>query len=451
MRITVIGGGISGLACGHGLTRELPDAEIEVLESSGRPGGVMGTARIGEFVFDDGPGGWLDRDDSTQRLLEDVGLSGSVISGNTENRRRFVWKDGKLRRFPSDLRSFATTDLLSVSTKLRLLAEPWFPWRDGDEDRDVASLFSERLGGDAMRSLIDPVLAGIYAGRPEDLSVRATLPAIARLSEARRSFIKQALASRRSGAGVGGGYASLRDGMGSLPDAIAADLGERFLPNSPVSAIERTSRGWAVTVAGERPREITSDVVVLAVPARVGQRLLAPVEPEIERFFASVPTAPVAVVGLGYRQEGTPELKGYGHLIPSTEPGPVLGVLWSSSIFVGRSEGGAVLRVILGGWRDPEIHLRSEEELVDIARAEVEKSLGFERSPDEVSVARHPDGLPQYRVGHLERVAELQRVQQGHPGLYVTGNAVHGIGVNACTAAAASVVREVGVYCRSLA
>ena len=450
MRLVVIGGGISGLACGHGLATELPGHDVRVLEASDRPGGVIGTTTVGGYRFDDGPGGWLNRDDSTQRLLEAVGLAGSVIEGRTGNRRRYVWKEGKLRRFPSDFKSFLTTDLLSVTGKLRLLAEPWISWDSGDDDTDVATLFERRIGHEAMRALIDPVLAGIYAVRPEDLGVRATLPAIAKLAANRRSFVKQALASRKSGAGVGGGYGSLRHGMGAFPEALSEALGERFVPNAPVDAIRRDGDRWAVSVGGSETQEIIADAVVVATPARVSERLIGVLDPELESFFASVPTNPVAVVGLGYAVEDSPCLRGYGHLVPSTEDGPVLGVLWSSSIFEGRAEQGVSLRVILGGWRDLEIYTRDDHALARIARGVLESSLGITAEPEAMSVVRHPQGLPQYGVGHIERVDSLRGTLKRYPGLFVIGNAVHGVGVNACTTAAARAVTSVADYCRSL-
>jgi oxygen-dependent protoporphyrinogen oxidase len=450
LRVVVIGGGISGLACGHGVAAELPGHDVCVLEATPRPGGVIGTTTVGGHRFDDGPGGWLNRDDSTVRLLEAIGLGGAVIEGQVQNRRRYVWKAGKLRRFPADLRSFVTTDLLSLASKLRVLAEPWIPWDSVEEDTDVATLFERRIGREAMRALIDPVLAGIYAGRPEDLSLRATLPAIASLAAARKSFLKQALAKRKSGAGVGGGYGSLRQGMGAFPEALSAALGERFVPNAPVEAIRRDGKRWSVSVGGHEAREIIAEAVVVATPARVSERLLGDLDLELESFFASVPTRAVVVVGLGYGIEDAPSLRGFGHLVPSTEAGAVLGVLWSSSIFEGRAEQGVSLRVILGGWRDPEIHTRSDDELTRIARDELKTSLGIIAEPVALAVARHPQGLPQYRVGHLERVDSLRATLQRHPGLFVIGNAVHGVGVNACTTAAANAATGVADYCRSL-
>ena len=452
MRIIVIGGGISGLACGHGLGRELPEAHLSVLEASDRAGGVIGTTTVHGHALDDGPGGWLNRDDSTERLLDDLGLKGSVIGGIEANRRRFVWKGDRLRRFPSDLSSFMSTDLLSFSAKLRVLSEPFIPWPEAGSgvDTDVASLFERRLGAEAMRALIDPVLAGIYAGRPEDLSLRATLPPVARLMESRRSLVKQALASRRTGAGVGGGYASLREGMGALPEALASHLGDRLQTSSPVAHLEPSASGWRVTVGGDSPRELEADAVVLAAPAPVAAKLTEQVDREVSDFFRSVPTSPVAVVGLGFAPDDAPALEGYGHLVPSTETGSVLGVLWSSSIFEGRAENGVSLRVILGGWRDPDICGRSEEELMDLARENVRASLGITAEPQATSVSRHVQGLPQYRVGHLDRVQALGEALERHRGLFIIGNAVHGVGVNACTSAAARAVEAVGAYLASL-
>jgi protoporphyrinogen/coproporphyrinogen III oxidase len=451
LRVVVIGGGISGLACGHGLAAALPNHEVCVLEASGRPGGVIGTTEVDGFRFDDGPGGWLNRDDSTQTLIEAVGLESSLIEGKGENRVRYVWKGGRLRCFPSDLRSFLSTDLLSLPSKLRLLAEPLIPWGPNDVDTDVASLFERRIGHEAMRALIDPVLAGIYAGRPEDLSLRATLPAVAKLTTARRSFVRQAFANRKSGAGVGGGYGSLRSGMGALPAAVAKALAERFVPHAPVESIRREGDRWCVSVGGDEARDIVAEAVVVATPARVSERLVGGLDPELESFFAHVPTRPVAVVGLGYAEEDTPSLRGFGHLVPSTESGSVLGVLWSSSVFEGRAEHGVSLRVILGGWRDAEVHTRTDEELTRIARDELSASLGITVAPEALAVARHPQGLPQYRVGHLERVDSLRSALTRHPGLFIIGNAVHGVGVNACTTAAAHTATGVADYCRSLA
>ena len=245
-------------------------------------------------------------------------------------------------------------------------------------------------------------------------------------------------------------YGSLRSGMGALVDALAASLGERISTGSPVQALSRDDLRWRVAVGGAEPRDVTADCVVLAAPAPVASTLVDGLDDDITSFFSAVKTVPVAVVGLGYGPDHALDLPGFGHLVPSSEPGQVLGVLWSSSIFDGRAEAGTALRVILGGWRDSTIHTASDERLLELANAAVTSTLGAPATPDVHSIARHPQGLPQYGVGHLERLAAMERATRRLPGLFVTGNATRGVGVNACTKAAAEIAADVGAYCESL-
>jgi len=451
--VLVIGAGISGLACAHAIRENLPGVELDILEAAPGAGGVIGTQQVAGHLFDDGPGGWLDRDPSTQRLVEGLGLGGSVIHGDKANRRRFVWKDGRLRRFPSDIGSFLSTDLLSLRDKARVLCEPLVRWDPTSEDRSVAAFFERRLGRGPMRALIDPVVAGMYAGRPESLSLQATLPALARHVRERSSLVGLAWDVRAAGPGVGGGYVSLREGMGALTGALARSLKTHLVTDSPVTKIDRDAGRWRVTVGSAstgRHDEMAADAVVVATPAPVSERLLAGLDEDIAAFFASVVTVPVVVVGLGYDSDHAPDLPGYGHLVPSTESGSVLGVLWSSSIWAGRAESGATVRVILGGWRDTAIHTRDDDTLVEMATEAVSASLGFAAPPAATAVARHDHGLPNYAVGHLERLESMERAVRTLPGLFVIGSATRGAGVNSCTKTALQAATDVVDYCGSL-
>jgi oxygen-dependent protoporphyrinogen oxidase len=425
----------------------MPDADLVVLEAAQRPGGVIGTQRKAGFLFEEGPGGWLDRDPSTRALLSALQLEAAVIEGNEGSKRRFVQRDGKLHLFPTGPRSLFSSDLLTFKEKARIFMEPFISWDPTAEDRTVAAFFERRIGRAAMRAFVDPVIAGIYASRPEDLSLAATLPAVAQLARARKSLLGLALAGRK---GIATRYATLAPGMGAFIDALADSLGGRLQTGAPVEALARDGHQWRVTVGGEDAREIQADCVVITTPARVSERLVSGLDEDIDAFFARVPTVPVAVVGLGYSPETAPELPGYGHLLPSDEPGPVLGVLWSSSIFAGRAERGAALRVILGGWRHPAIHTLDDDRLLALSREAVATALGATSAPQATSVARHPQGLPQYGVGHLDRLAAMERACRRQSGLFIAGNATRGVGVNACTATAALFADQVVDYCESL-
>jgi oxygen-dependent protoporphyrinogen oxidase len=457
-RVIVIGGGISGLASAWDLRQRCPGVELTILEASRSVGGCIRTERREGFTFDHGPAGFLNRHPSTLRIARSLGLADEVLSGCEERRRRFILSEGRLRRFPDSPATFFGSDLLSVRAKMRMLMEPAIPRSRGRQDESVGEFARRRLGKEAAELMFDPVMSGIYAGSSDLLSLRATLPQIAAVEADRRSLLLTMLRSRARNHGGRGAapttigtrrYVSFKGGMGTLVEALRHDLLDTLRHDSPALDVVREGEGWRVIVGGAHPTELVADVVVSAAPASAAGGYLAGLDPRIDTSCRSVPYAPVVVVAVGFHEADVPHpLDGFGYLVPSRERGSVLGVLWPTSIYPGyRSpEGHVLMRVVLGGERDRSIFDADSDTLVASARAQLRRVMGIGARPVFSGVARFPMGLPQYRVGHERRIADMDRALMRLPGLYVIGNAFRGIGLNTCTAVAEQTGRDVARY-----
>jgi oxygen-dependent protoporphyrinogen oxidase len=455
-QVVIVGGGIAGLACARFLSDLVPSARVVVLEAAGRAGGVLGSERVRGFTCEAAAHGFLNAHPSTLELALRCGLDSELLTGCEAMRRRFILDRGRLRRFPDSPATFLASDLLSLKARARMLLEPLVgPAREGIEE-SVGQFARRRLGREATQLLVEPVVTGIHAGDAEQLSVRAALPHLAALDGNGRSLLRAFLEARRDRAEEGPGASpvaigrrrlvSFRDGMGSLPTAVAASLGAGLELGSPVRCVRREGPGFSVEVAGSRPREVRADAVVLALPARGVAACLPAIDPVVARGLRDMPTAPLATLALGFREADVPHaLDGFGYLVTRREPGWVLGVYWSSSVFPGHRapEGHVLLQAILGGARDPGAVERDDVALVEHACEQLRRALGITAAPVMVRTWRHPGGLPQYHVGHGARVAALEREISRHDGLFALGSAFRGIGVNACTADAQRVAEQV--------
>ena len=460
-RAVVIGGGISGLAVAAEL-QGTPGLELEVLEASPFLGGNIQTERVDGWVLEAGPNAFLNRHPSTLRLAMRLGLEDELVSANEAARRRFILVDGRLRRFPDSLASFLSSDLLSLKGRARVLAEPMVPARSKGREESVADFASRRLGREGMLRLLDPVVAGIYAGDPRRLSAEAALPQLTRLEEQGMSLLETLVRSREKKAAPSGvsptgvgmhRMVTFRGGMGRLVEALAGAVGGSVSRESPVEKLSREGNRWRIEIGGPRPRVTTADVVISTTPVQSARRFLGGLHPDLDRACVGVPTAPVAVVTLGFRELEMPHpLHGFGYLVPSTEREKVLGVMWSSSMFPGlRSPRGHVLlRVFLGGVRDPAICSEDDQDLVLASRAHLSRSLGLTADPVLARCFRHRVGIPQYELGHRRRIQVAERALLNLPGLVLAGNSLRGVGVNHCTAVAETAAENALSYLEAL-
>jgi protoporphyrinogen/coproporphyrinogen III oxidase len=462
-RVAVIGGGISGLACAREILDRLPSADLVLLENSDQLGGHIRSKRMDGWVLEAGPNAFLNKHPSTLQLVSRLGLDQELVTANEAVRRRYIFKDGRLRRFPDSMSSFLLSDLLSFRARSRVLAEPLIPPASGRREESVAEFARRRLGREAAHSLLDPVVAGIYAGDPERLSAEAALPQLVGVERSGKSLLEALLRSREKSPTQGHGVSpsgvgmrrmvSFRGGMGRLIESLEQSLASQIRRNSPVLSVTKDGNQWRVEIGGDSPESLMVDVVVSALPAPAAKAALGGLSGSLKHSLGGVPTAPVSVVALGYREIDVPHpVHGFGYLVPSSEKSNVLGVMWSSSMFPGvRAPSGHVLfRVFLGGMRDTQVCDRDESDLFLRAREHLQWSMGVQAKPVVSTLVRHRVGIPQYELGHKRRLEQAEKALFDLPGLFLAGNAFHGVGVNPCTARAHVVADQAVSYLKVL-
>jgi oxygen-dependent protoporphyrinogen oxidase len=438
VEVVVVGGGIAGLAAAHGL-RQL-GRDVLLLEAGPRLGGVIRTEAIDGFLVDAGPDALLAQKPEGLALCEALGLAGRVIPTSPRTHTVFVLHRGRLHPLPAGMAlavptrvlPFVRSGLFSWPGRLRMALDLVLPRRGGDDDESIASFLRRRLGAEAVERLGEPLMAGIHAGDPELLSIRATFPRLVELERRHGSLIRALWASRRRGPATAAqpAFYSLAGGLAELVDALA-----RRLPPASVRLGARADalarREGALAVSLGNGATITAQAVIVAVPAYAAAPLLAPLSSEAGFLLQAIPFVSSATVALGYRREDVAHpLDGHGLLVPRGEGLRSSACTFASAKFAGRApEGRVLLRAFLGGARDPGVLLLDDGELAALVRRELGPVLGLRRAPVVERVYRWPRSTPQMQVGHLERMARLDGIVDALPGLFLTGAGLHGAGI----------------------
>ncbi len=444
--VCIVGGGISGLALAFFLHRR--GIAVTVLEAKARPGGTVASERADGWIVEGGPNSTLRRsgiEDALGRLVQDVGLGDRLRAANPLSARRFVLRGGQLIPLPATPPAFLSTPLFSRATKVRLLAEPLVGRARDDES--IASFVRRRLGAEFLDYAVEPFISGVYAGNPETLSVRAATPRIHALEARYGSLILGAIARGRIARQAGsprGTIVSFAGGMAELTDRIAQVLPQGAVcTGCSVRELKPLEGGgWSVAWNGG---EAEFGRVVIATPADEAAALLRPLAPAAAQALEAIPYAPVASVALGYRRgEVAHPLDGFGFLAPRREGLRTLGALFSSSLFAGRAPAGHVLlTAFIGGMTDPAAEALPEDELIAIVTSELGRLLGISGTPVLARVHRWPRAIPQYTLGHLDRIADVDQALAAFPNLSCVANWRGGVALadcvrNAETAAAAA-------------
>ncbi|HTP64778.1 MAG TPA: protoporphyrinogen oxidase [Geobacteraceae bacterium] len=463
----VVGGGISGLATAY-LLRERARAngvelDVTLLEKETRVGGKIWSIRDEGYLCEWGPNGFLDGKPQTLELCRQLGASDQLLRSSNSARRRFIYADGVLHQLPEDGKAFLKSKLLSWPGKLRLAMEPFSSKAPQDVDETLAAFARRRLGQEALTRLIGPMVSGIFAGDPETMSLSACFPRIAELESeygglimamlklAKQKKKEKAAGKAVSGAGGPGGVlTSFRDGLQTLTDVLAHRLGKEVVSGQSVTRVVKGT-GSPYRVVTESC-ELDADLVILATPADVSSEIVQELDTFINHVLKTIPYASMTVACFGYeRNKIRFDMNGFGYLIPREEKMNTLGTLWDSSIFANRAPGGRVLlRSMLGGACFPKYINLSDGEVVDRVQADLQRIMGIKAPPSFVKVFRHEKAIPQYTVGHNERLSNLEVKLKEYPGLYLTGNAYRGIGLNDCVAAADKCAKEAVVYLKRL-
>jgi oxygen-dependent protoporphyrinogen oxidase len=452
-----VGGGISGLSVAYRLQQRVPDAEVTVLEQRDRPGGTVWTERRDGFQVEIGPNGFLDSKPTTLALCRELGLGEQLVpASEAASRNRYLFLNGKLRALPGGLGAFLRSDLLSWRGKLSFLAERFRrPQRSG-ADESVDAFARRRAGAEVAEVFADALVTGIHAGDPKLLSVRACFPRIAALEEQHGSVLKGLAATarqRRAEAKArgevyqrGGKLWSLRAGLRLMIEAVRDALRRPPLLSVGVRRVQKEGPGWVVV--GEGQDRWPADAVVLACPAYQQAAILHDLDRELADRIGRIAYNRVAVVALGYRQRDVPvALDGFGYIAPQRTRRDLLGVQWCSSTYPDRAPAGMVLlRALCGGWHRAEVVGWDDARLLEAVRAELRLALGVTAAPTFHHLVRWDRAIPQYHLGHLERVAGIEEHVGRHPGLFVTGNAYHGVALNDCTEQAEVIAGRVATY-----
>ncbi len=454
-RVVVVGGGITGLATAHRLVARASAArrpiEVVLLEAKDWIGGAVWTERADGFVIEGGADSFITNKPWALELCRELGLADQVIGIDERNRRSFVVKGGKLLPVPEGfvlmapdrLSPILTSPILSIRGKLRMLMDLVIPRKTDDSDESLAAFVRRRLGREALDRLVQPLVGGIYTADPNELSLKATLPQFPVMEREHGSLIlaairqaRQARSAERLGSGARYGlFASLADGMDTLPKALAAALPPRTLRlGTPVRRISRPDPGkpWRVELLDGPP--IEAGGVVLTTEAHTSARLLDGFDPELALQLRSIPYASSAIVTVAYRRDQVAHpLDGFGVVIPAIEGRSILAVSFLSVKFPRRAPSGtALMRVFVGGATQPELFDLPDDELKTLVRGELASLLGASGEPLLIGVARHARAMPQYTLGHLDRVSAIRQRSARHSRLILAGNAFEGVGIPDC-------------------
>lgn len=452
MRVAIVGGGISGLATAAAL--EVRGAETIVLEAEDRVGGKVRTERIDGYLCEYGPNGFLDREPATRALCDRLGISGRILAASPAAKNRFIMKSGKLHAVPTSPVAFFASRLLTPAGRLRVATEPVRSARRDHGDETVADFGRRRIGEEAVEVLLDPMVSGIFAGDVHRLSVGSAFPRIVELERRYgslvRAMISLGLERRRTGsngggpAGPGGELLSFVSGMQEAIDKLAGGLAGRIRTGARAAAIERRDGSrWQVHL--EDGGSVETDRLILALPAPATSRLVGAIDPSLGSLVGGIPYANVVIVLLGIERRHVGSLDGFGVLIPRREGRRCLGMIWTSTVFPNRAPEGTVLvDARIGGALDPGAVDLDDDALEALVRRELGPSIDLRGPTLFRKIYRHPAGIPQYVVGHRDRLAQIDRFLHHHPGLYLTGNAYRGVGFNDCIREANVVADAVG-------
>lgn len=439
--VAIIGGGITGLAAAHWLAADHGIGDVVVLEADDRPGGKIRSLREAGHVLEWGPQGFLDNAPDTLELARLAGLADNVVRAADQADARFIVRGGVLRRVPTSPLAFLASSLLPLGARLRVLAEPFARRRPANRDESVAEFARRRIGAGAADVLVDAMVTGVFAGDARRLSLAATFPRMAAMESEHgsltRAMIARLRAARREGrgaggpAGPGGTLTTFSEGMEQLPRTLAAALGDRLVTGSPVDRLGHDGERF---VAEGRFGSVRARAVLLTPPARVASHLVAELAPAAATPLREVATVPVTVVMLSYPSAAgfSHDLAGFGFLVPRAENLGILGTLFCHAIFPRQAPAGRVLlRTMVGGAREPAAAALDDDTVVARVRAAHARVLGGDPAPDRIWLARWPEAISQYEIGHLARAAAAEEAVRA-AGLELAGSPLRGVSVNDC-------------------
>lgn len=448
-RVVILGGGITGLTAAYELKKLAAGSaapEIVLLEASSRLGGKVLSEPQSGLMLEGGPDSFITAKPQALALIDELGLSGELLpTGPAQS--IWVLRAGKLRKLPAlglgspaDWGSMILSDLLSWKGKLRAAREPWVAARADESDESLGSFLRRRLGHEVLDYAAGPVLAGIFAGDPERLSLESTFPQLREL-ERRGGLLRQAGAGRTLTPGRTL-FMTLRGGLSTLTERLAQRLGTEVLRvGTPALSLSRRGRGWLIRTPHGN---LEARTVISALPAYVFAGLVAELDLELSQALREIPFVSTATVSLIYEDKAFPSpLEGFGFVVPRSEGRTITAATYTSAKFPGRVPAGTVLiRCFMGRDGAEDISARDDNALAATAARELAEILGSAVRPKAIRVYRWPQGNPQYIVGHQLRLGRIESCLRGHPGLLIAGASYRGVGLPDCIASGRAAAAE---------
>ena len=463
-QIVVVGGGIAGLGAAHRIAelvreRNLP-ATLSLLEAGGRLGGTIATEQRDGFLLESGPDSFISEKPWALALCRRVGLEPRLLGTADKHRTTFVVHRGRLEPLPDGFALLAPTRirpvlfsrLFSWSGKLRMALDLVLPRAGQRRDESLGSFVRRRLGKEALERVAQPLVGGIYTADPDRLSLAATLPRFLQMEREHRSLIYAMWRARRNGAaGLAGSsgarwglFVTLRGGMEELVTTLARRLPEGSIRcGSEVTALRQDGAKWRVELGGGET--LAAEGVVLATPSFVTARLVRPFDPVLGERLGAIPYSSAATVSLAFhRQDIRHPLDGFGFVVPRGEKRSIIACTFSSVKYEGRAPAGCVLlRAFVGGAMQEHLLALSDVEMEETVLREIASLLGTRASPLFTRISRHPRAMPQYLVGHLDLVEEIEGRLSRYPGLALAGSAYRGVGISDCVRGAEAAAEAV--------
>lgn len=445
-RVVVIGGGITGLAAAQRVAEELGPDAVRLIERSGRLGGKISTEAVGGAIVEGGPDCFLALKPAGLAMVRRLGLEHRIIGTDPRFGRSFVKRGGQLHELPEGISGLVPsrigpllrTPLLSPRGRARAALELFVPRRKPAGDESIAGFVTRRFGREAYDWLIEPLLGGIHAGDGARLSLPATFP---QLSDTERThgsvlrfMMKARLGRQRRPAGPAG-FVTLRGGLGEMVTALEERLDGRVSLGRSVTSLTRGDDGWTVTLdAGET---ISAERVIVAAPADAAAPLLASADPALAAELGAMRFASTVTVTVAFPAEAVPRrLPGYGYVVPRAEGGSVIACSWTSHKFPERVRGDLImLRLFLGRDGDDAITAAPDDAVMFAVRRELRDVHGVTSEPLWWRLFRWPAAMPQYVLGHQDRLGRIARRLETLPGLAVAGSSFTGAGIPDCIAA----------------
>jgi oxygen-dependent protoporphyrinogen oxidase len=430
--VAVIGAGITGLTAAYFLKQR--GSSVVVYEASDRIGGVIKSEQQGGYVAELGPNSMSSPSATTSALLGELRLTGSLIRAAPAARDRYIVRRSKLVRLPMTPAELLTSRLLSNAAKVAVFSEPLVETGDSPVDESVAAFVRRRFNQEVLDYVVNPFIAGTYAGDPEQLSVRHAMPQLHALERAHgsvmKAFLKNARAEREldKAAKPAGGLFSFVGGLQTLVEALGRELKLELRLRAPVTQLRAGERGWTVGAAFQAPE--LYDAVVYAAPAHCldeidldfpgGERLAT---------LSSIVHPPVAVLGLGFlREQVSHPVDGFGFLSPEVERRRLLGVIFSSTLFPDRAPPGHVLlTAFVGGTRDPDLVQADPHTITARVLDELRVLLGTQGEPTFRAIQVWPKAIPQYVLGYGRFKDIAEQTEMNNPGLVLAGTYRDGV------------------------